>query len=65
MTMKQAYRIIGKHLYVAYLTYGEKSILIIANTASEAKEKACEFFGLSLITVTRVTDTSDPQIYTI
>lgn len=65
MTMEQAYRTIGRHLYVAYLTYGGKSILIIANTASEAKEKACEFFGLSLVTVARVADTSDPQIYTI
>lgn len=65
MTMEQAYHAIGRHLYVAYLTYGEKSILIIANTASEAKEKACKFFGLSLVTVARVADTSDPQIYII
>ena len=65
MTMEQAYRTISRYLYVAYLTYGGKSILIIANTASEAKEKACEFFGLSLVTVDRVADTNDPQIYTI
>lgn len=65
MTMEQAYRAIGRHLYVAYLTYGTKSILTIANTASEAKEKACKFFGLSLVTVARVADTSDPQIYII
>ena len=44
--------------WIDYLTEEESEYL-------KQKKKACEFFGLSLVTVERVADTNDPQIYTI
>ena len=38
--IEQAYRVIGKHIYTACLRCrGDKIIVIIANTTSEAEEK--------------------------
>ena len=58
--IEQAYRVIGKHIYTACLRYGgDKIIVIIANTTSEAEEKAQEYFGLSCVSVSRVQGTND------
>ena len=65
-TMEQAYNTIGKHIYTARLRYGgDKIIVIIANTTSEAEEKAQEYFGLSCVSVSRVGGTNDPQVYEV
>ena len=65
-TMEQAYNTIGKHIYTARLRYGgDKIIVIIANTMSEAEEKAQEYFGLSCVSVSRVGGTNDPQVYEV
>lgn len=62
----QAYSVIGKHIYTARLTYeGDKVVVILADTMSEATEKAQEYFGLSCVSVKRVQETNDPQIYLI
>ena len=62
--IEQAYRVIGKHIYTACLRYGgDKIIVIIANTTSEAEENAKEYFGLSCVSVSRVQGTNDPQVY--
>lgn len=54
-TMEQAYKTIGRHIYTARLRYGgDKIIVIIASTTSEAEEKAQEYFGLSCVSVSRV-----------
>lgn len=64
MTIEQVYNIIGRHIYTARLKYGgDKIVVIIANTASEAEKKAQEYFGLSCVSVERVQETNDPQIY--
>lgn len=63
MTIEQAYNIIGKHIYTARSTREEKIIVILADTTSEAVEKAQEYFGLSCVSVERVQTTNDPQIY--
>ena len=55
--MQEAYHTIGKHIYTARLKYGgDKIVVILANTISEATEKAQEYFGL-------VQGTNDPQVY--
>ena len=42
--IEQAYCVIGKHIYTACLRYGgDKIIVIIANTTSEAEEKAWDY----------------------
>ncbi len=65
-TMEQAYKTIGRHIYTACLRYGgDKIIVIIANTTSEAEEKAQEYFGLSCVSVSRVGGTNDPQVYEV
>lgn len=47
MTIEQVYNIIGRHIYTARLRYGgDKIIVIIASTTSEAEEKAQEYFWL-------------------
>ena len=64
--IEQAYRVIGKHIYTACLRCGrDKIIVIIANTTSEAEEKAQEYFGLSCVSVSRVGGTNDPQVYEV
>ena len=64
--IEQAYRVIGKHIYTACLRYGgDKIIVIIANTTSEAEEKAQEYFGLSCVFVSRVYGTNDAQVYEV
>lgn len=65
-TMEQAYNTIGKHIYTARLRYGgDKIIVIIASTTSEAEEKAQEYFGLSYVSVSRVYWTNDAQVYEV
>lgn len=65
-TMEQAYKTIGRHIYTARLSYGgDKIIVIIASTTSEAEEKAQEYFGLSCVSVSRVGGTNDPQVYEV
>lgn len=44
--------------WIDYLTEEESEYL-------KQKKKLVSFFGLSLVTVVRVADTNDPQIYTI
>ena len=62
--MQKAYHTIGKHIYTARLKYGgDKIVVILANTISEATEKAQEYFGLSCVSVNRVQGTNDPQVY--
>ncbi len=62
--MQEAYHTIGKHIYTARLKYGgDKIVAILANTISEATEKAQEYFGLSCVSVSRVQGTNDPQVY--
>ena len=62
--IEQAYRVIGKHIYTACLRCGgDKIVVILANTISEATEKAHEYFGLSCVSVSRVQGTNDPQVY--
>lgn len=62
--IEQAYRVIGKHIYTACLRYGgDKIIVIIANTTSEAEEKAQEYLRLSCVSVSRAQGTNDPQVY--
>lgn len=64
--IEQAYRVIGKHIYTACLRCGgDKIIVIIANTTSEAEEKAQEYFGLSCVSVSRVYGTNDAQVYEV
>ena len=66
MNRKDAYRTIGKHIYTARLKHeGDKIVVILADTTSEATEKAQEYFGLSCVSVERVQETNDPQIYLI
>lgn len=46
MTIEQVYNIIGRHIYTARLRYGgDKIIVIIASTTSEAEEKATDSMG--------------------
>ena len=64
--IERAYRVIGKHIYTACLRCGgDKIIVIIANTTSEAEEKAQEYFGLSCVSVSRVGGTNDAQVYEV
>lgn len=64
MNREDAYRTIGKHIYTARLKYGgDKIVVILADATSEATEKAHEYFGLSCVSVERVQETNDPQIY--
>ena len=64
--IEQAYRVIGKHIYTACLRCGgDKIIVIIANTTSEAEEKAQEYFVLSCVSVSRVYGTNDAQVYEV
>lgn len=61
--MQEAYHTIGKHIYTARLKYGgDKIVVILASTASEAIEKAQEYFGLSCVSVARAQITNDPQV---
>lgn len=62
--MQEAYHTIGKHIYTARLKYGgDKIVVILADTASEATEKAQKYFGLSCVSVSRVQGTNDAQVY--
>ncbi|MBS7356556.1 MAG: hypothetical protein KIG86_09010 [Eubacteriales bacterium] len=64
--MQEAYHTIGKHIYTARLKYGgDKIVVILANTISEATEKAQEYFGLSCVSVSRVQGTNDAQVYEV
>lgn len=64
MNKKEAYHTIGKHIYTAQLTCeGDKIVVILADTMSEAAEKAQEYFSLSCVSVERVQETNDPQVY--
>lgn len=66
MTIEQVYNIIGRHISTARLRYGgDKIIVIIASTTSEAEEKAQEYFGLSCVSVSRVYGTNDAQVYEV
>jgi hypothetical protein len=61
---EMAYRIVGEHVYMARLKYeGDRTIVVLADTMTEATEKAQQFFGLSSVVVERVWKTYDPQVY--
>lgn len=64
MSKEMAYRIVGEHIYMARLKYeGDRTIVVLAGTMTEATEKAQQFFGLSSVVVERVRKTDDPQVY--
>lgn len=67
LTKTQAYRIIAKHIYIAYLTHStsRKEIIILADSDSEATELAKQYFPRSLITVKHIEQTKNKQIYEI
>ena len=67
LTKTQAYRIIAKHIYIAYPTYStsRKEIIILADSDSEATELAKQYFPRSLITVKHIEQTKNKQIYEI
>ena len=63
MSKEMAYRIVGEHIYMARLKYeGDRTIVVLAGTMTEATEKAQQFFGLSSVVVERVRKTADPQV---
>ena len=64
MNREKAYSIISDHIFTAHLKYEEnRTIIILADTAVEAIEKAQQYFGLKSVIVERVEKTHDPQIY--
>ena len=65
MTTEQAYRIIAKHIYIAYPTYSVdyEEIIVLADNESEARKKAESYFNRSLLSVHPLDSTNDPQIY--
>lgn len=64
MNREKAYSIISDHIFTARLKYEEnRTIIILADTAVEATEKAQQYFGLKSVIVERVKKTHDPQIY--
>lgn len=66
MNKEMAYRIVGKHVYMARLKYeGDRTIVVLADTMTETTEKAQQFFGLSSVVVERVWKTDDPQVYVV
>lgn len=63
MNKEMAHRIVGKHVYISRLKYeGDRTIVVLADTMTEATEKAQQFFGLSSVVVERVWKTDDPQV---
>ena len=64
MNKENAYSIIGKHIFTAHLKYEESgTIIILADTITEATEKAQQYFGLKSVIVERAQKTYDSQIY--
>lgn len=66
MTKKEAYNIIAKHMFVAYRTYDINcnSVIILADTLTEAEEKAKKHFNSIFVTVSKLTETQE-GIYVI
>ncbi len=68
MSRGEAFRVIGKHVFKAYRTYGDPEdtiLIILADTLEDAKAKAKERWDSPFITVKAVTPTQDPQIYEV
>ena len=63
MKTVDAYKIIAKHIFIAYRKYEGESILVLADDIEEAQKKAVEVFGLSLVVVRPVKKTDDAQVY--
>lgn len=66
MSKAEAFNIIAKHIYVARRMYaGDKTIIILAYSLNEAKEKAFEYFGTQTNHVNKLDSTDDPQVFEI
>lgn len=64
----EAFRVIGKHVFKAYRTYGDPEdtiLIILADTLEDAKAKAKERWDSPFITVKPATPTQDPQVYEV
>ena len=63
MTRDEAFRAIGRNVYVAHRrSSAERTLIILANSFDEASLKAESVFGVSAI-VKLVDKTEDPQVY--
>lgn len=66
MSPKDAYKIIGKHLFSAVHPYNaQKIIIILADNLDNATKKAREFFNSRFVSACELVETEDDQIYTI
>lgn len=66
MDKNQAYGIIANHIYVAKRMYaGDKTLIILADSFDEAKQKAYEHFGTHTDCVHNLDTTDDPQVFEI
>ena len=67
MGIVEAYHTVAKHVFVAYLIYSteRREIIIFADNAKEAQEKASAHFQTTCVTVERIAPTNDPQVYKI
>lgn len=53
-----------KSMYIAHRKYeGEKEIIVFADDACEAEQKAQEFFETIFVSVAKLIPTEDSQIY--
>ena len=67
MDKKEAYSIIAKHIFIAYKTYSEdfNSLIILADTKDEAKEKAVKHFSTSFVTICKLKSENENGVYSI
>ena len=64
MDRETAYHIVGKHIYTARLKRGDdRTIVILADTMTEATEKATQYFGSEAVIVEKIWKTDYPQVY--
>lgn len=64
MKRKEAFQVIGRHIYIAHLRLTlDGEIVILADCQEEAEEKARLHFGLSNTIVKRVIPTQNAQVY--
>lgn len=66
MKREEAFRVIGKRIYMAHLRMSlDGEVVILADSQEEAEEKAELHFGISTVIVRAVTPTQDAQVYRI
>lgn len=53
-----------KNIYIAHRKYeGEKEIIVLADDACEAEQKAQKFFETIFVSVAKLIPTEDSQVY--